>query len=82
MRTPHTPCYGASNTPARTCQWLSLSLFFREAILMMELPIRHAASPEGSRFAPNKSSVYGGRPWTGPSRMTHLCSGLLSGQVW
>ena len=25
---------------------------FREAVLMMELPRRHAASPEGSRFAP------------------------------
>ena len=34
---------------------------------MMELPRRHAASFKGSRFAPNNSSVYGGRPWTGPS---------------
>ena len=33
---------------------------------MMELPRRHATSLKGSRFAPIKKLVYGGRPWTGP----------------
>ena len=42
-------------------------LFFGEAVLMMELPRRHSTPPEGGRFAPIKSSNYGGRPLTGPS---------------
>ena len=34
---------------------------------MMELPRRHSTPPGGGRFAPIKSSNYGGRPLTGPS---------------
>ena len=41
--------------------------FFGEAVLMMELPRRHSTPPGGGRFAPIKSSNYGGRPLTGPS---------------
>ena len=37
-----------------------------EAVLMMELPRRHSTPSEGGRFAPIKSSNYGGRPLTGP----------------
>ena len=33
-------------------------VFFREAILMLELPRRHAASPKGSRFAPNEVACH------------------------
>ena len=33
---------------------------------MMELPKRHSTPSEGGRFAPIKSSGYGGRPLTGP----------------
>ncbi len=40
--------------------------FFGEAVLMMELPKRHSTPSEGGRFAPIKSSDYGGRPLTGP----------------
>ena len=39
---------------------------FGEAVLMMELPRRHSTPLEGGRFAPIKSSDYGGRPLTGP----------------
>jgi len=42
------------------------SLFFGEAVLMMELPKRHSTPSEGGRFAPINSSDYGGRPLTGP----------------
>ena len=37
-----------------------------EAVLMMELPRRYSTPLEGGRFAPIKSSDYGGRPLTGP----------------
>ena len=36
--------------------------FFGEAVLMMELPKRYSTPSEGGRFAPIKSSDYGGRP--------------------
>ena len=45
----------------------NLSFFLGEAVLMMELPRRHSTPPRGGRFAPIKSSNYGGRPLTGPS---------------
>jgi hypothetical protein len=44
----------------------SACIFFGEAVLMMELPRRHSTPLEGGRFAPIKSSNYGGRPLTGP----------------
>ena len=59
---------------APSCTWVdcpavwgwTMILHFGEAVLMMELPKRHSAPPEGGRFAPIKSSGYGGRPLTGP----------------
>ncbi len=40
--------------------------FWGGAVLMMELPKRYSTPSEGGRFAPIKSSDYGGRPLTGP----------------
>ena len=44
----------------------ALVAFLGEAVLMMELPKRYSTPSEGGRFAPIKSSDYGGRPFTGP----------------
>ena len=54
------------STPQHSWSALSLQFFFGEAVLMMELPRRHSTPLEGGRFAPIKSSNYGGRPLTGP----------------
>ena len=52
----------------RTLHWVEKGVAFLggEAVLMMELPKRYSTPFEGGRFAPIKSSDYGGRPLTGP----------------
>ena len=50
----------------RERQHCQTHFFWGEAVLMMELPKRHSTPSEGGRFAPIKSSGYGGRPLTGP----------------
>jgi hypothetical protein len=49
---------------------------------MMELPKRHSTPSEGGRFAPIKSSDYGGRPLTGPTVLTLrlLAAKVIRGQ--
>ncbi len=49
-----------------TARTASGSFFGGKAVLMMELPRRYSTPSEGGRFAPIKSSNYGGRPLTGP----------------
>ncbi len=53
-----------------------------EAVLMMELPKRHSTPLEGGRFAPIKSSDYGGRPLIGPSPDDLLELRLVAWSGW
>ena len=55
---------------------------FGEAVLMMELPRRHSTPLEGGRFAPIKSSNYGGRPLTGPRPDDLVVLGLVEWPGW
>ena len=57
---------GAAEMPSGLSDSESPNQFFGEAVLMMELPRRYSTPSEGGRFAPIKSSNYGGRPLTGP----------------
>ena len=57
--------------------------FFREAILMMELPRRHAASLERAAGShPIRVQSMGGGRGRDRAQMTYSSSGLLSGSVW
>ena len=56
--------------------------FFREAILMMELPRRHAASLKRAAGShPIRVQSMGGGRGRGLTQMTYSSSGLLSGSV-
>ena len=58
-------------------------VFFREAILMMELPRRHAASLERAAGShPIRVQSMGGGRGRDRAQMTYSSSGLLSGSVW
>ena len=68
-------------------KWQHLSIQFisayREAILMMELPRRHAASLERAAGShPIRVQSMGGGRGRDRARMTYSSSGLLSGSVW
>ena len=57
--------------------------FFREAILMMELPRRHAASLKRAAGShPIRVQSMGGGRGRDRAQMTYSSSGLLSGSVW
>ena len=56
---------------------------FEEAILMMELPRRHAASLERAAGShPIRVQSMGGGRGRDRAQMTYSSSGLLSGSVW
>ena len=58
-------------------------VFFREAILMMELPRRHAASLKRAAGShPIRVQSMGGGRGRDRAQMTYSSSGLLSGSVW
>ena len=61
----------------------TLVCFFREAILMMELPRRHAASLERAAGShPIRVQSMGGGRGRGLTQMIYSSSGLLRGSVW
>ena len=79
---PHLQDKCASVSYVSPCSIVAI-IIFREAILMMELPRRHAASLERAAGShPIRVQSMGGGRGRDRAQMTYSSSGLLSGSVW